>query len=236
KLTVLGYAFKKNTNDTRESPALHIVQTLLEEDPKELAVFDPLCNPEQIADEIRRLAGPDVLQRHGGPVVVYTDVYAACWGSDAVLITTEFDEFRNLPMEPKMEMTVADPRPFDRDEANESDLLSLHGYLLQSQTAGAAATGDIMPDAENPLGRFQPMPSCPEDCPDCHVEKATGAAGSGASVKLTPKRRLDWRKIYYHMNRPQWVFDGRGVLDIAAMEKIGFRVESVGRQSRLSYQ
>jgi UDPglucose 6-dehydrogenase len=236
KLTVLGYAFKKDTNDTRESPALHIVQTLLEEGPKELAVFDPLCNPEQIADEIHRLAGPDVLQRHGGPVVIYTDVYAACRGSDAVLITTEFDEFRNVSMEAKVATSMPDPRPFDRDEPNESDLLSLHAYLLQSQTAGAPTSGDSMPNAKDPLGRFQPMPSCPEDCPDCHTEKVMGEAGSGTSMKHGPKRRLDWRKIYYHMNRPQWVFDGRGVLDIAAMEKIGFRVESVGRQSRVSYQ
>ncbi|KAK3304997.1 uncharacterized protein B0T15DRAFT_186668 [Chaetomium strumarium] len=237
KLTVLGYAFKKDTNDTRESPALHIVQTLLEEGPKELAVFDPLCNPAQIMDEIDSIAGPEVLQRNGGPVVVYTDVYAACRGSDAVLITTEFDEFRNLPMqvEAKMEMSIADPRPFDRDESNESDLLSLHSYLLQSQTAVATASGHIMPEAESTFGRLQPMPPCPDNCPDCLAEKAVGAAGAGASMKLTPKRRLDWRKIYYHMNRPQWVFDGRGVLDIAAMEKIGFRVESVGRQSRISY-
>ncbi|KAK4235266.1 hypothetical protein C8A03DRAFT_17971 [Achaetomium macrosporum] len=234
KLTVLGYAFKKDTNDTRESPALHMAQTLLEEGPKEVAVFDPLCNPAQIMDEIGCLVGPSVLEKNGGPVAVYTDVYAACRGSDAVLITTEFEEFKNVPVEAKVTTTMADPRPFHGDEPSESDLLSLHSYLFQSRTGAAIAAQDVVPDAEDPLDRFQPTPSCPEDCPDCKAEKLIGAKGYGATMEHTPKRRLDWRKIYYHMNRPQWVFDGRGVLDIAAMEKIGFHVESVGRQSRLS--
>ena len=85
---------------------------------------------------------------------------------------------------------------------------------------------------EDPLNRLLPLPACPPSCPDCALEHATGTAGYGAgsSREHVPKRRVDWRKIYYHMNRPHWVFDGRGVLDVGGMEKIGFRVESVGRR------
>ena len=244
KVTVLGYAFKKDTNDTRESPALDIIRTLEEEGPREIAIFDPCCIPAQMTDEINRFVGPRVLQSNGGPVAVYADVYAACEGSDAVLITTEFDEFKNTPMtgakgdgglaipvRPKARL--ADPRPFERTEPNESDLLALHSYLIQSQApAVPSSQGNSVSNGEDPLSRFNEAPPCAEDCPDCQVETEMGTTGYGASKEHVPKNRLDWRKIYYHMKRPHWVFDGRGVLDIAGMEKIGFRVESVGRHSR----
>ncbi|KAK3352493.1 hypothetical protein B0T25DRAFT_456560 [Lasiosphaeria hispida] len=236
KVTVLGYAFKKDTNDTRESPALDIIRTLEEEGPREIAIFDPCCIPAQMTDEIGRFVGAGVLQSNGGPVAVYGDAYAACEGSDAVLITTEFDEFKNigdlskgnagLAIPIRQKALQPDPRPFERAEPTESDLLALQSYLMQSTTQTATT------EAEDPLDRFNPVPLCAEDCPDCLVEKATGATGYGANKEHVPKNRLDWRKIYYHMRRPHWVFDGRGVLDIAGMERIGFRVESVGRHSR----
>lgn len=231
KVTVLGYAFKKDTNDTRESPALDIIRTLEAEGPKEIAIFDPCCIPSQMTDEIRRFVGPEVLQESGGPVAVYADAYSACQGSDAVLITTEFDEFKNspntkdgltIPARPKA--SVPDPRPFNKAEPAENELLALHSYLVQSQAPNAPT--------DDPLDRLNPVPPCSEDCPDCQVEKATGTKGYGASSEHIPKTRVDWKKIYAHMNKPHWVFDGRGVLDIASMERLGFRVESVGRQSR----
>ncbi|KAG7293467.1 hypothetical protein NEMBOFW57_003518 [Staphylotrichum longicolle] len=103
KVTVLGYAFKKDTNDTRESPALDIIRSLAEEGPKEIAIFDPLCIPAQIMDEVSGFAGLRALQSRGGRVAVYADAYAACQGSHAVLITTEFDEFKNTPSERTLE-------------------------------------------------------------------------------------------------------------------------------------
>lgn len=241
KVTVLGYAFKPDTNDTRESPALDIIRALAEEGPREIAVYDPLCIPAQMADEIGRFAGLGALQRNGGPVAVYADVYTACRGSDAVLITTEFDEFRNASAEEakggarRATPVVADPRPFERAELHESDLLALQSYLRGPRSSAVPPVLNPRTDnAEDPLNRFHPLPPCAEDCPDCRVERETGSVGYGASKEHVPKSRLDWSKVFYHMNRPHWVFDGRGVLDIAAMEKIGFRVESVGRRSRTS--
>uniref|UniRef100_A0A8H7TME1 UDP-glucose 6-dehydrogenase n=1 Tax=Bionectria ochroleuca TaxID=29856 RepID=A0A8H7TME1_BIOOC len=94
KVTILGYAFKKNTSDTREAPALEMVKTLLEERPREIAIFDPCCNPLVIKEEIRQLLGDvDELKN----IVVYGNAYDACDKSTAVVIATEFDEFRNQP-------------------------------------------------------------------------------------------------------------------------------------------
>jgi len=55
KITIFGYAFKKDTSDTRESPAVEVVKSLLADNPSEIAIFDPLCNPEDVKDEIKRL-------------------------------------------------------------------------------------------------------------------------------------------------------------------------------------
>jgi len=40
KITMYGFAFKKNTGDTRESPAIHVAKTLLDEGAK-LYIYDP---------------------------------------------------------------------------------------------------------------------------------------------------------------------------------------------------
>ncbi|EFX02075.1 udp-glucose 6-dehydrogenase [Grosmannia clavigera kw1407] len=215
KATVLGYAFKKNTSDTRESPALEIIKTLLEEGPREIAVFDPCCNPVVIRDEINCLLGGDrVLLSEGGSLQVYTDAYQACADSNCILITTDFDEFGGKPLPG----TLVDPRPFDRSEPSENELLALHKFLVGS-------TADVDHD---PLQRFRPELLCDPSCPDCALERD----GYKLNEEYRPRAKLDWIKISTHMQKPRWVFDGRGVLDVKRMAKLGLRVESVGRQGR----
>ncbi|KAL6803217.1 nucleotide sugar dehydrogenase [Trichoderma sp. SZMC 28013] len=237
KVTILGYAFKKNTSDTREAPALEMIKTLLEERPREIAVFDPCCNPFVVKNEIKALLGPEIT----ASVHVYGNAYDACKDSTAVVIATEFDEFRNQPIpvaapkpvdqpEPKMlgrkPNPKADPRPFKESAPTENDLLALHKHLVQrdGQTS------------EDPLDRFNVEPDCDESCPDCiqaKESKETGfATGMGSAEEYKPKERLDWVRIAETMAKPRWVFDGRGVIDSREMVKLGVRVESVGRQHR----
>jgi len=237
KLTLLGYAFKKDTNDTRESATLEIIRTLMEEGPREIAVFDPCCIPATTEEEIDRLlgAGGSVLKKNGGIVEVYSDPYQACCGSDAVLITTDFDEFRyaepgktSTPLHTNHKASQPlDPRPFEALEPTEADLLALHKYLLRTPDAS------LSNEPGNPLGRFNEFPSCAPDCPDCLLEKGAGPNTSnyGAGAGHQAKDYLDWSKVSYLMRNPKWVFDGRGLLDIRGMEKLGFRVETTGRQA-----
>jgi len=242
KLTLLGYAFKKDTNDTRESATLEIIRTLLEEGPREIAVFDPCCIPSTTEEEISRLLGPShggpVLKKNGGIVHVYTNAYDACNGSDAVLITTEFDEFRyadpaakpsKAPAAAPTTFAAADPRPFEHrgpSPPTETDLLDLHKYL--SRLPECADTSD-------PLDRLNGSPPCAGDCPDCLLERsaAAGPAASsyGAGGVHQAREFVDWARVSYRMRNPKWVFDGRGLLDIRGMEKLGFRVETTGRQA-----
>ncbi|PON27568.1 UDPglucose 6-dehydrogenase, partial [Trichoderma gamsii] len=237
KVTILGYAFKKNTSDTREAPALEMIKTLLEERPREIAVFDPCCNPFVVKNEIKALLGPQTT----ASVHVYGNAYDACKDSTAVVIATEFDEFRNQPVAkpapapvdqpaPKMlgrkPNPKTDPRPFKESTPTENDLLALHKHLVQrdGQTS------------EDPLDRFNVEPDCDDDCPDCiqaRESKENGfATGMGSAEEYKPKERLDWVRIAETMAKPRWVFDGRGVIDSREMVKLGVRVESVGRQHR----
>ncbi len=86
KLTIYGFAFKANTNDTRESPSINISKYLLQEGSK-LNFYDPKVNQKQIFNEL------DVNEEDGN-VLVYEDPYKAVEGADAVLILTEWNEFK----------------------------------------------------------------------------------------------------------------------------------------------
>lgn len=238
KVCILGYAFKKNTSDTREAPALEMIKTLLEERPREIAVFDPCCNPIVVKNEIKTLLG-DVAA--GNNISVYGNAYDATSGSTAVIIATEFDEFRNQPAPKPAPVAVdqttpkmigrkpnpkADPRPFASEIPTENELLALHKYLVQRENETSA----------DPLDRFNVEPSCDSECPDCLQEKeskVTGyATGMGSAGEYKSKERIDWVRIAETMAKPRWVFDGRGVIDSREMVKLGVRVESVGRQHR----
>jgi UDPglucose 6-dehydrogenase len=93
RIAVLGFAFKADTNDTRETPAIRISRDLLEEG-AQLAIFDPKVSAEQIAADL----GVEALVASEGdgvwqPVV---DPFAAVCGADAVLLLTEWQQFRQL--------------------------------------------------------------------------------------------------------------------------------------------
>ncbi len=130
RLALLGFAFKKDTNDTRESPAIYVCQDLLAERAK-VAIYDPQVTAEKVSADL----GLKDLAAAG--VEVCADAYAAATGAHALIICTEWDEFKNL----------------------------------------------------------------------------------------------DFSRIYEAMHRPAFVFDGRNVLDLAALRKIGFTASGIGKSN-----
>jgi UDPglucose 6-dehydrogenase len=88
KIAVLGFAFKKDTNDTRESAAIYICRDLLEEQAT-LSIYDPKV-PEAT---MRRDLG---LPEDDDSITVCADAYEAAEGAHAILILTEWDEFKAL--------------------------------------------------------------------------------------------------------------------------------------------
>jgi UDPglucose 6-dehydrogenase len=86
KIAILGFAFKKDTNDTRESPAISICNSLLQEK-AHLAIHDPKVPAEAIHA---------CLQDQQGHIQIHADPYEACKQAHAVLVLTEWDSFRAL--------------------------------------------------------------------------------------------------------------------------------------------
>ena len=96
RLAILGFAFKADTNDTREAPAIRICGDLLEEG-AQLAIHDPKVDPVQIARDLKQeaAAAADALSGTGSWALAGS-VEEAVSGADAVLILTEWRQYRQL--------------------------------------------------------------------------------------------------------------------------------------------
>lgn len=132
KITFLGWAFKKDTNDTRESAAIYVADYLLNEQAT-IAVFDPKVKVAQMWSDLDYLATRSP-QENQQQLQAYENPYEACKEAHAIAVLTEWDEFKSY----------------------------------------------------------------------------------------------DWQKIYEHMLKPAFVFDGRNILDRDTLEKIGFVYKSIG--------
>lgn len=105
KIAILGWAFKKDTNDTRESAAIYVSLQLIK-DRAEIHVYDPKVSKEQILRDLNYLATSNHTT-YGGSLEAYpdqlideacihlhSDPYAAMERAHAIAILTEWDEFK----------------------------------------------------------------------------------------------------------------------------------------------
>lgn len=128
QVAILGFAFKKDTNDTRESAAISICRDLLAEQAR-VVVYDPKVPAAWIRKEIFGNGQDDPR------LVIVSSAEEAARGSHVLAIVTEWDEFKTL----------------------------------------------------------------------------------------------DYAKIFAAMAKPAWVFDGRNILDLPKLAKIGFRTYGIGK-------
>lgn len=82
-VTILGIAFKPETDDIREAPAINIMKLLLENGAK-IKAFDPE------AMENAKKAHPDLA------IEYCNELYSACEDSDCIVLVTEWQDFMNL--------------------------------------------------------------------------------------------------------------------------------------------
>ena len=96
RLAILGFAFKADTNDTREAPAIRICLDLMEEG-AQLAIHDPKVEAQQMARDLQQEAAPlsDVFSGTGSWAEAGS-VEDAVKGADAVLVLTEWQHYREL--------------------------------------------------------------------------------------------------------------------------------------------
>ena len=131
-IAFLGWAFKKDTNDTRESAAIYVADLLIDEQAT-IKVFDPKVTATQMQADLNYLnTRPE--DENATYLKTERDPYAALEGAHALAVLTEWDEFKTY----------------------------------------------------------------------------------------------DWQRIYNKMQKPAFVFDGRNVLDRAALETIGFIYKGIG--------
>lgn len=89
KIAVLGFAFKKDTNDTRESAAISVCRDLLVEQ-AHVVVYDPKVPADEIREDVLGKGGSDAR------LTVVSSAYEATAGAHAIAIVTEWDEFKTL--------------------------------------------------------------------------------------------------------------------------------------------
>lgn len=139
KIAILGFAFKKNTGDTRESAAIYICKHLLEEG-AHLSIYDPKVHKNQIIEDLKNTDVTDNPDQVLQAINIHNNPYDTTNNAHALVICTEWDEF------------------------------------------------------------------------------------------LT----LDYKKIYDHMFKPAFIFDGRKMLNVEKLQNIGFHVETIGMKTSRS--
>lgn len=165
KIAVLGFAFKKDTGDTRESAAISIVKELVGEG-ADITIYDPQAPEEHIWYELDVATGTPELMRD--KVSIVPSAHEACVGASAVVIITEWDEFSNK----------------DR------------------------------------VGRVAPVTN--------GTAKVNGTSAPAAK-SVSTDQKVDWAHVASVMKKPMYVFDGRNIVDNEKLEKLGFRVEGIGK-------
>lgn len=145
KLAILGFAFKKNTGDTRESLAVDVIRLLLEERPEEIAIFDPYCREEDILRELEPVISG--ISLGDASIKIHADPYLACSNAHAVLVLTDCDQFRT----PKKSSSV------DSQESNSMEALTAHNQRADTWNH-AGVVYQLMPQTE-----------CAADCRDCYT-------------------------------------------------------------------
>ena len=97
KIAILGFAFKKDTGDTRESSSIYISKYLMDEG-AHLHIYDPKVPREQIVVDLSHpgVSADDQVSRL---VTISKDPYEACDGAHALVICTEWDMFKELDYE-----------------------------------------------------------------------------------------------------------------------------------------
>ncbi|KAK8547050.1 hypothetical protein V6N13_099795 [Hibiscus sabdariffa] len=142
KIAILGFAFKKDTGDTRETPAIDVCNGLIG-DKANLSIYDPQVNQDQIQ--------------------------------------------RDLSM-----------KKFDWD----------HPVHLQPMSPTSVTDVNVVSDA---------------------YTATKDAHGLCILTEWDEFTKLDYQKIFNNMQKPAFVFDGRNVVDVEKLRKIGFIVYSIGK-------
>ncbi|WMV17355.1 hypothetical protein MTR67_010740 [Solanum verrucosum] len=140
KVAILGFAFKKDTGDTRETPAIDVCKGLMGDNAK-LSIYDPQVQEDQIQRDLsmkkfdwdhplhlQPMSPTSVKQQ----VSVSMDAYGATKDAHAVCILTEWDEFKTLDFQKIYDNMQKPAFVFDGRNVVNADKLREIGFIVYS--------------------------------------------------------------------------------------------------------
>jgi UDPglucose 6-dehydrogenase len=125
RIAILGFAFKKDTNDTRESPAIKVCRDLLREH-AHIAIYDPRVEAETIMTDLSDAGiSADLLDSN---LEIAADPYEAAEKAHALVALTEWDEFRTLDFARIHHLMLKPAFVFDGRAVLPTSALKAHGF------------------------------------------------------------------------------------------------------------
>jgi len=131
KIAFLGWAFKKDTNDTRESAAIYVADDLLHEQAS-IHVYDPKVDAVQIQSDLNYLETRSEAANLQG-VHVYDNPYDACKDAHAIAVLTEWDEFKEYDWQKIYDAMLKPAFVFDGRnilDAKKMNAIGFHYYKI----------------------------------------------------------------------------------------------------------
>lgn len=130
KIAFLGWAFKKDTNDTRESAAIYVADDLLSEQ-AHISIYDPKVEETQILSDLNYLETRSENENKKG-IVVEDNPYAACKDAHAIAVLTEWDEFKEYNWKQIYDSMLKPAFVFDGRNLLDKKELEEIGFVYQS--------------------------------------------------------------------------------------------------------
>ncbi|RXR17792.1 UDP-glucose 6-dehydrogenase [Flavobacterium amnicola] len=119
KIAMLGWAFKKDTNDTRESAAIDIALDLIAEEAN-VMVYDPKVSENQIKNDVNNIENN---------IKVTADPYQACKDAHAIAVVTEWDEFKEYDWKKIYDSMLKPAFVFDGRNILDKEALKKIGFV-----------------------------------------------------------------------------------------------------------
>ena len=129
KIAFLGWAFKKDTNDTRESAAIYVADDLLYEQAN-IAVYDPKVKSETVYKDLDYLETRSSDENKKN-VTVFEDPYETCKDAHAIAVLTEWDEFKTYDWQKIYDNMKKPAFVFDGRKILNGDKLKQIGFVFQ---------------------------------------------------------------------------------------------------------
>ncbi|XP_057634991.1 UDP-glucose 6-dehydrogenase-like [Chionomys nivalis] len=152
KIAILGFAFKKDTGDTRKSSSIYISKYLMDKG-AHLHIYDPKVPREQIVVDLSHpgVSADDQVSRL---VTISKDLYEACNGAHALVICIEWDMFKELDYERIHKKMLKPAFIFDGRRVLDGFHNELQTIGFQIETIGKKVSSKRIPYTPGEIPKF----------------------------------------------------------------------------------